>query len=146
MRFPRAVTTIPIFVDVAHATYLDGVAEALGEATVADRHVRSLWGGRRCFYQEEQLTDREKRQAKNAVVQMLEADLFKITLLALHRAFLADNLPVKMILLLHDGIWFTCPEERATVARVGEEIQTIMEDSVRFLVPLKVEFDLPHTR
>ena len=75
----------------------------------ADRHVKSLWGRRRCFYHEGPLTDREKRQAKNAVVQMLEADVFKITLLELHRAFQDEDLPVKMVLLLHDGIWFTCP-------------------------------------
>jgi DNA polymerase I-like protein with 3'-5' exonuclease and polymerase domains len=80
----------------------------------------------------------EKRHAKNAVVQMLEADVFKITLLKLHRAFQADNLPVKMVLLLHDGIWFTCPNERVTVTRVNEAIQKIMENSVRLSVPLKV--------
>lgn len=85
------------------------------------------------------MTDREKRQAKNAVVQMLEADVFKITLLELHRAFRAEDLPVKMVLLLHDGIWFTCPEKRATVARAKEVIKKIMENSVRLSIPLKVE-------
>ena len=68
------------------------------------------------------MTEREKRQAKNAVVQMLEADVFKITVLELHRAFKSLGLPVKIVLLLHDGIWFTCPDKRATVARVSEEI------------------------
>lgn len=70
---------------------------------------------------------------------MMEADVFKITVLALYKAFKASELPVKMVLLLHDGIWFTCPDERATVARVTGEIQKIMEDSVRLSVPLKVE-------
>jgi DNA polymerase I-like protein with 3'-5' exonuclease and polymerase domains len=70
---------------------------------------------------------------------MLEADVFKITLLALHRAFLAEDLPAKMVLLLHDGIWFTCPNDRATVARVEAMIQKIMENSVRLSVPLRVE-------
>jgi DNA polymerase-1 len=119
--------------------YLDSVADALGNTTTADRHVSSLWGRRRCFYHEGPLTDREGRQAKNAVVQMLEADVFKIVLLGLHRAFLVENLPVKMVLLLHDGIWFTCPEKRVTVTRVKEVIQKIMENSVRLSVPLKVE-------
>jgi DNA polymerase-1 len=120
--------------------YLDSVAEALTEAPVPNRHVRSLYGRRRCFYNEGPLTEREKRQARNAVVQMLEADVFKISLLELHRAFRVANLTVKIVLLLHDGIWFTCPAERATVARVKEEIQKIMENSVRLSVPLKVEF------
>jgi DNA polymerase-1 len=80
------------------------------------------------------MTDREKRQAKNAVVQMLEADVFKITLLELHRAFRAEDLPVKMVLLLHDGIWFTCPAER-----VNEAIQKILGNSVNLSVPLNIE-------
>jgi len=69
------------------AAYLDGAAGALDKAPITERHVKSLWGRRRCFYHEGPLTDREKRQAKNAVVQMLEADVFKITLLELHRVF-----------------------------------------------------------
>ncbi len=35
-------------------------------------------------YGEDPFTDREKRQAKDAVVQMLETDVFKITLMELH--------------------------------------------------------------
>jgi len=117
--------------------YLDRVAEALNNVPAAHRHVKSIYGRRRCFYGEAPLTDREKRQAKNAVVQMLEADVFKITLLELYRAFRAEDLPVRMVLLLHDGIWFTCPDKRVTVTR--EAIQKIMENSVRLSVPLKVE-------
>jgi len=62
-------------------------------------------------------------------------------LLELHGAFLAENLPVKAVLLLHDGIWFTCQAERATVVRVSQVIQKIMENSVRLSVLLKVELD-----
>jgi DNA polymerase I len=119
--------------------YLDSIAEALDKAPVAQRHVTSLWGRRRCFYHKGPLTSREKRQVKNAVVQMLEADVFKITVLELHRAFRAEDLPVKMVLLLHDGIWFTCPSKRVTVTRVTEAIQKTMENSVSLAVPLKVE-------
>jgi DNA polymerase I len=121
------------------ARYLNETAEALGETSAAKRLVKSLYGRRRCFCGEAPLTGREKRQAMNAVVQMLEADVFKITLLELHRAFKSTGLPVRPVLLLHDGLWFTCPAERATVARVTEEIQKIMENSVRLSVPLKVE-------
>jgi DNA polymerase I len=121
------------------AGYLDNVAESLAQAPVIERQVKSLYGRRRCFFGDDPLTDREKRQAKNAVVQMLEADVFKITLRELHRAFKASGLPVKMVLLLHDGIWFKCPEERATLARVKGAIKNIMENSVRLSVPLRVE-------
>ena len=120
------------------AKYLDSIANAPDEAPSAYRHVNSLWGRRRSFYYENSPSDREIGQAKNAVVQMLEADVFKITLLELHRAFKTTGLPVKIVLLLHDGIWFTCPAERATVARVGEVIKKIVENCVRLSVPLKV--------
>jgi len=70
---------------------------------------------------------------------MLEADVFKISLLELHRSFKGARLPVQIVLLLHDGIWLTCPEERATVARVKDAVSKIMENSVRLSVPLKVE-------
>jgi DNA polymerase I-like protein with 3'-5' exonuclease and polymerase domains len=49
------------------------------------------------------------------------------------------GLPVQIVLLLHDGIWFSCPEDRVTVTRVTEEIQKTMENSVRLSVPLKTE-------
>lgn len=127
------------------AECLDSVADALDEAPFAYRHVKSLWGRRRCFYHKDPLSDREKRQAKNAVVQMLEADVFKTTLLGLHRAFQVSDLPVKIVLLLHDGIWFSCPNDRVTVTRVTEEIRNTMENSVRLSVPLKVELSCcPH--
>ncbi|MBI5250190.1 MAG: hypothetical protein HY912_11910 [Desulfomonile tiedjei] len=119
------------------ALYLDSVAETLDKASAFERHVKSIWGRRRCFHSEDPLTNREKRQAKNSVVQMLEADVFKITVLELHRAFKSTGLSVKKVLLLHDGLWFTCPSERATVARVKEAIKKIMENSVRLSVPLK---------
>jgi DNA polymerase-1 len=121
------------------AEYLDRVAEALNESPEGQRHVRSIWGRRRCFYHDGPVTDREKRQAKNAVVQMLEADVFKLTVLQLSRAFQVEDLPVKMVLLLHDGIWFAYPAKRVTVTRLKEVVQKIMENSVRLSVPLKVE-------
>jgi len=71
---------------------------------------------------------------------MLEADVFKITLLELHRTFNDAGLAVRIVLLLHDGLWFSCPAERATVARVSQVIKNIMENSVRLSVPLKLEF------
>ena len=90
--------------------YLDGVAEALERSPAGEGYVRSLRGRRRGFAHSDQLTAREKRQAANAVVQMLEADVFKKSVLELDKAFKQQTLPVDIALLLHDGIWFTCPE------------------------------------
>jgi DNA polymerase I-like protein with 3'-5' exonuclease and polymerase domains len=103
----------------------------------ARRRVRSLWGRRHCFSHEGPLIAREKRQAKNAVVQMLEADVLKMTLLELNRTFKDSGLPVRIVLLLHDGIWFTCPDDRGTVARVKEAIKKMMENLLDFPCVLK---------
>jgi DNA polymerase I-like protein with 3'-5' exonuclease and polymerase domains len=70
---------------------------------------------------------------------MPEADVFKITVFGLHRALQADDLPVKTVLLLHDGIGFTRLDEHVTVTRVSDAIQKIAKNSVRLAVPIEVE-------
>jgi DNA polymerase-1 len=119
--------------------YLDGVTEALERSPAGEGYVRSLRGRRRGFAHSDQLTAREKRQAANAVVQMLEADVFKKSVLELDKAFKRENLPVDIVLLLHDGIWFTCPEEYMEQAK--ELIKDTMENAVQLTVPLAVEFE-----
>ncbi len=70
---------------------------------------------------------------------MLEADVFKKTVLELDTAFKREGLPVEMVLLLHDGIWFTCPHEIQENAKAL--IRQVMENSVSLSVPLVVTFD-----
>jgi DNA polymerase I-like protein with 3'-5' exonuclease and polymerase domains len=70
---------------------------------------------------------------------MLEADVFKKTVLELHAAFKREGLPVEMVLLLHDGIWFTCPQDLRENAKAW--IKQVMENSVSLSVPLVVTFD-----
>jgi len=43
---------------------------------------------------------------------------------------------VKIVLLLHDGIWFTCPDERATVTRVGEDVRVLAEKCPEWFRPM----------
>jgi DNA polymerase-1 len=119
--------------------YLDGVTEALERSPAGEGYVRSLRGRRRSFAHSDKLSAREKRQAANAVVQMLEADVFKKSILELDKAFKRESLPVRMVLLLHDGIWFTCPEGYAEQAK--RLIKDTMENAVQLTVPLAVEFE-----
>lgn len=119
--------------------YLEGVKKDLGNSPEGQRYVRSIRGRRRGFTHPGQLTERERRQAANAVVQMLEADVFKKTVLELDAAFKRERLPVEMVLLLHDGIWFTCPEGYLQQAKIL--IRQVMENSVSLSVPLKVDFE-----
>lgn len=119
--------------------YLDGVKAALENSPEGKRYVRSIRGRRRAFNHPGGLTQRERRQAANAVVQMLEADVFKKTVLELDTAFKREGMPVDMVLLLHDGIWFTCPHEIQEKAKTL--IKQVMENSVSLSVPLKVDLD-----
>jgi DNA polymerase-1 len=119
--------------------YLDGVKMDLENSPEGKRYVRSIRGRRRAFNHPGELTERERRQAANAVVLMLEADVFKKTVLELDTAFKREGLPVEMVLLLHDGIWFTCPEEMQEKAKAL--IKQVMENSVPLSVPLAVTFD-----
>ncbi len=114
--------------------YLDGVKAALENSPEGKRLVRSIRGRRRAFNHPGELTQQERRQAANAVVQMLEADVFKKTVLELDAAFRLERLPVEIVLLIHDGIWFTCPEK---IREDGKTlIRQVMENSVSLSVPL----------
>jgi DNA polymerase I len=119
--------------------YLDGVKTDLENSPESKRYVRSIRGRRRGFTHPGPLTQRERRQAANAVVQMLEADVFKKTVLELDAAFRRNGLPVEMVLLLHDGIWFTCPQRLEEPVKAL--IRQVMENSVPLSVPLAVTFD-----
>ncbi len=119
--------------------YLDGVKAALENSPEGKRFVRSIRGRRRAFNHPGELTPRERRQAANAVVQMLEADVFKKTLLELDAAFKREDVPVEMVLLLHDGIWFTCPQDLREKAKAT--IKQLMDNSVSLYVPLVVTFE-----
>lgn len=91
--------------------YLEGVKETLENSPDGEQYVRSIRGRRRGFAHSGELTERERRQAANAVVQMLEADVFKKTVLELDKAFKREGLPVEIALQLHNGIWFACPQD-----------------------------------
>jgi DNA polymerase I len=119
--------------------HLEGVKKGLENSPEGRRYVRSIRGRRRVFNHPGDLTEREKRQAANAVVQMLEADVFKKTVLELDAAFKREGLPVEMVLLLHDGIWFECPQDVREEARAL--IRQVMENAVPLSVPLLVTFD-----
>jgi DNA polymerase I len=119
--------------------YLEGVKKQLENSPEGQRYVRSLRGRRRGFSHPGELTQRERRQAANAVVQMLEADVFKKTVLELDAAFRRQSLPVEIVLLLHDGMWCACPQEIQEHAKAL--IRQVMENSVSLSVPLTVEID-----
>lgn len=121
--------------------YLDRIVEELAAQDQGSRSIRSIRGRRRCFNASAKMSARQKRQARNAVVQMLEADVFKKTVLKIDKAIKREGLPVKMVLLLHDGIWFTCPDDPSIRGQAKRLIKDVMEYSVPLSVPLVVNFE-----
>ncbi len=121
--------------------FLDRVVADVEKQNPLERYVESVFGRRRCFNEEGALTAREKRQIRNAVVQMLEVDVFKQTISAVHEEIKEKGLPVKIALLLHDAIWFTCPRDAETIQRAKGAIQDVMEKNVALRVPLKIEWE-----
>ncbi len=65
--------------------------------------------------------------------------MFKKTVLKLDSAFKRDGFTIEMVLLLHDGTWFTCPQDFRGKAEAL--IRQVMENSVALSVPLMVTFD-----
>ena len=65
--------------------------------------------------------------------------MFKKTVLELDTAFKQEGMQAEMVLLLHDGIWFSCPQDLREKARAT--IKQVMENSVSLSVPLAVTFD-----
>ena len=119
--------------------YLDGVKRALESSPEGKRYVRSITGRRRAFTHPGELTQRERRQAANAVVQMLEADVFKKTVLELDTAFKREASRSR---------WYSCSMTgygsrvlRRSKRKQRSLIKQVMENSVSLSVPLAVTID-----
>jgi DNA polymerase-1 len=78
-----------------------------------------------------------ERLAVNTVIQGSAADLIKIAMINIQRKIEAENLPVKMILQVHDELVFELPAAQAE--EHAEWISKEMTDAIKLDVPLKVD-------
>jgi DNA polymerase-1 len=78
-----------------------------------------------------------ERLAVNTVIQGSAADLIKIAMIAIHRKIETENLPVQMILQVHDELVFELPT--ADAAKEAKWIEKEMTGAIRLDVPLKVD-------
>ncbi len=77
-----------------------------------------------------------ERQAMNAGIQGLAADIFKVALVRIHAALSAVNVASRLILQVHDEVLVEVPEsERETV---GPIVIDIMRNAAKLDVPLEV--------
>lgn len=80
-----------------------------------------------------------ERIALNTPIQGTSADIIKKAMVEIDKAFEANNIESKMLLQIHDELVFDVIEKEKT--KVTDIVKTIMESTVNFSVPLKVNTD-----
>jgi len=78
-----------------------------------------------------------KRFAVNTVIQGSAADLIKVAMVNIHRKIEAEDLPVKMILQVHDELVFELPVTEAE--NHAKWIAKEMTSAIKLDVPMKVD-------
>jgi len=78
-----------------------------------------------------------ERLAVNTVIQGSAADLIKVAMINIQRKIEAEDLPIKMILQVHDELVFELPADQAD--KHAEWIRKDMIDAIKLDVPLKVD-------
>lgn len=79
-----------------------------------------------------------ERQAMNAGIQGLAADIFKIALIAIDSALESKNLESRLVLQVHDEVIVEVPGEEKN--SVGPLVLTAMQDATTLKVPLAVNY------
>lgn len=75
-----------------------------------------------------------ERQAINAPLQGTAADLIKMAMIRVNKMIEEENLPVRLLLQVHDELVLEGPENEAE--RLAERIKAAMESVARFSIPL----------
>ena len=106
-----------------------------------DGFVRTIHGRRRPIPDIDSRNPAAKAQAErlaiNTVIQGSAADLIKAAMIKLHRRIQQEQLPLRMLLQVHDELVFEGPA--AQVERLGEVIREVMTHALPLRVPLKVD-------
>jgi DNA polymerase-1 len=80
-----------------------------------------------------------QRLAVNTTIQGSAADLIKVAMINIQNRIETENLPVKLILQIHDELVFELPEKEAE--KHSKWISEKMTKAIKFDVPLKVDVD-----
>lgn len=81
-----------------------------------------------------------ERIAVNTPIQGTAADIVKMAMLQLDKLIREQNLPIEMLLQIHDELIFEAPKEKAGI--LADQIRTAMEHAVELSVPLKVSVEI----
>jgi DNA polymerase-1 len=118
--------------------YLDGIRQLAAQ----QGYVETLLGRRRYFPAlqgklNQQLKNREEREAINAPIQGTAADIMKIAMLKIPPALKAAGLKAKMLLQVHDELVLECPKDE--VEKTTRIVQETMTSAYSMSIPLSTE-------
>lgn len=78
-----------------------------------------------------------ERLAVNTVIQGSAADLIKTAMVRLHERIVAERLPLRMLLQVHDEL--VCEGPRAAAESLAETIRGVMSTALPLRVPIRVD-------
>ena len=90
-----------------------------------------------------QIRQAGERQAMNAGIQGLAADIFKVAIVNLDKVLEDEGLESSIVLQVHDEIIVEAPD--AEVEQAGELMTTIMRDAYELSVPLEIDLQIADT-
>ncbi|MGE3181642.1 MAG: DNA polymerase I [Phycisphaerae bacterium] len=106
-----------------------------------DGYVRTILGRRRPILgidsRNATLRNQAERLAVNTVIQGSAADLIKLAMIQIDREIRRENLPLRMLLQVHDELVFEAPADDAP--RMAEWVKQRMGSAMPLEVPLKVD-------
>jgi DNA polymerase I len=118
--------------------YLDGIRQLAAQ----QGYVETLLGRRRYFPAlqgklNQQLKNREEREAINAPIQGTAADIMKIAMLKIPPALKSAGLKAKMLLQVHDELVLECPQNE--IEKTARVVQETMTNAYPLSIPLSTE-------
>lgn len=114
--------------------------ENFKEAARKNQYTKTLFGRKMplpaILSDNRNIRENAERLAVNAPVQGTAADIVKIAMINLHKKIKSENLPIKMLLQVHDEIVVEVPEDFVETAKnvISEE----MSNAAKLSVPLEV--------
>lgn len=131
------------FIDAYFARYprIRGFIDETVAAARREGGVRTLYGRWRPIEgldsRNPTLRNQAERFAVNTVIQGSAADLMKLAMVRLHARLHHEQLPLRMLLQVHDEL--VCEGPRATAADLAAVLREEMSTAMQLRVPLKVD-------
>jgi len=123
--------------------YMDDTVEEARERG----YTETLFGRRRQIPElssgNRQIRQAGERQAMNAGIQGLAADIFKVALVRLDAAIDEEGLDSRIVLQVHDEIILETPD--AEIEQASELTRTVMRDAFDLRVPLEIDLQIADT-